>query len=207
MNNRFDRRLDQSALERLGPGRAAAVAAAALDRMSVGYGLWAPPHGHTPVNTILDSVWHFVIEGSGLPVREVIERLYPSPDVPPITESPYAESFLESFELLVEFSKTREIRRLVEIREAAYNMADRAAGQVLFSHLEVAGFYKLTAEMDRMISHHPWVDRELSSQEADVLEADRLADFHALIKCLRERARSTPVISSKQLHEIKFLQG
>jgi hypothetical protein len=207
MPNRFNKLSDSLLLEGLPPGHRVAVAAAALERMSAGYAVWSIEEGRPSVGSILDGVWAYVAMGKGLPNTTEVESLYPSPDAPVTLESPYAESFLEALQLLALFDSTQETMRLVEVREAAYNMSDNAAGDVLVRYSDPQFNHRLTPEIDQLMANHPWVTRELEAQSVDIKEAQRESDFSQLIARLRTRALAHPVVSVGELDEIRRFQA
>lgn len=207
MPNRFDKHHDLMILDGLRPERRVAAAAAALERMSVGYRLWASSaDGHDHADQILEDIWGFVAHGRHLPEMADVERLYPSPDEPVTLESPYAESFLEALQLFTDFAVTREPMRLIEVRQAAYNMAYDAAGDASIRYSAPGYDGRLTIEMERAISFHPWVSRELDNQAADVQDARTDMTLGELIDVLRARAVAVPVILESELEEIRSFQ-
>ncbi|MDY1547661.1 hypothetical protein [Luteibacter sahnii] len=207
MTNRFNKENHLHLLEDLAPSSRVAVAAAALERMSVGYAIWAQEKRCSPVESILDDVWAYAsLEGS-LPDAKFIESLYPDPGAPATLESPYAESFVEALQLLGLFASTQETMRLVEVLQAAYNMSDNAAGDVLVRYNDPQFDHRLTSDMDRLMSTHPWVDRELAAQRMDIAEAQLSSDLRSLIGHLRTRARAHPVVSASELDEIRTFQA
>ena len=122
-------------------------------------------------------------------------------------ESPYAESFLEALQLPALFDSTRETMRLVEVRQAAYDMSDNAAGDVLVRYSDPQFNYRLTPEIDQLMANHPWVTRELEAQSVDMKEAQRESDLSQLIARLRTRAQAHPVVSVGELDEIRRFQS
>ncbi|WP_079521305.1 MULTISPECIES: DUF416 family protein [Rhodanobacteraceae] len=207
MPNRFDKLNDLRLLEDLPLCSRVAVAAAALERMSTGYAIWSPEVEHTPVGRILDDVWAYVAAGKDLPDAATMEGFYPSQEAAVTLESPYAESFIEALQLLALFASTQDVMRLVEVRQAAYNMADNAAGDVLVRYNDPQFNYRLTSETEQLMSNHPWVDRELEAQDADVLAAKRTPDFDRLVDQLRARARAHPVVSMSDFDKIRAFQA
>ncbi|MEZ2419270.1 hypothetical protein [Luteibacter sp. RCC_6_2] len=208
MANRFDKQHDLMILDGLRPERRVAVAAAALERMSIGYRLWAlRADGRDSADRILQNIWGFVSHGSHLPEMADVERLYPSPDESVTFELPYAESFLEALQLFTDFAATREPMRLIEVRQGAYNMAYDAAGDATIQYSAPGYNGQLTLELEQAISFHPWVSRELDSQTADVQDARTAINLDALIDVLRARAIAVPVVSESELEEIRSFQA
>lgn len=209
MTNRFDQQSDALALEQLDADRRIALGAAALARMRPGYAIWAPRRGdRASIEDIMSGVWGFVINRSPLPSMEAVERLYPSPDEAVTLESPFAESFIEALQLFTDFAATKKINRLVEIRQAAYNMAFDAAGDASLKYSDPGYDGRMTPDRERRIELHPWVSRELEAQAKDVEEARRPSTLQDLVDGLRRRAEDAPVITAKELDDIgKFQAG
>ena len=208
MSARFDKERDKANLARLDRTRQIAVAAAALDRMRVGYAIWAPTAGgRASIEDLLRYVWEFVVDSKPPPPMQEVERLYPSTDGPATLESPYAESFLEAFQLFADFALSNHDGRLVEIRQAAYNMAFDAAGDATLKYNAPGYDGLINPEREQRILAHPWVSRELDNQSLDVRDAAMDGEVSHVTARLRERADATPVVSYSELEAIRAFQA
>ncbi|SDG16192.1 MULTISPECIES: hypothetical protein [Rhodanobacteraceae] len=208
MSMRYDKEHDSTTLARLARKKRIAVAAAALDRMRVGYSIWAPQAGgRPPIEDVLSGVWKFVLDAHPLPPMDVTERLYPSPIDAVTLESPYAESFIEALQLFTDFASSDDDKRLVEIRQAAYNMAFDAAGDATLHYNAPDYDGRMTLEREQRVMFHAWVSRELESQSLDVQDAVAISPITDLVNRLRKRAVATPVISSDDFEAIRVFQA
>lgn len=195
MSNRFDRKHDLNVLDGLTDERRIAVAVAALDRMIVPYLLWSKERGLAEAGDKLrENLWSYAATGEPASDEQSVEQLYPGPGDVVTLESAYAESFLEALQLLALFAETGDQMRLVEIREAAYSMADAAASDML---VRGGAGVQWTPEVESAVSFHPWVLRELQVQDADVMAASGADMLDTLVDELRATSKAKPVVSEE----------
>jgi len=205
MANRFDRKHDLKVLGGLTDERRIAVAVAALDRMIVPYLLWPKERGSAEAGDKLrEDLWSYAATGEPVPDEQSVEQLYPGPGDSVTLESAYAESFLEALQLLALFAETGDPMRLVEIREAAYSMADAAASDML---VRAGAGVRWTPEVESAVSFHPWVSRELQAQDADVVAASGADRLDALVDGLRATSKAKPVVSEEEFGMMRSYQS